>query len=116
MNCVDPRYLQQDPTHQRWLKNYCDTPRGIQYYLANASDCCLTFEADLVDDERPLLQWMMDRGALPIVDPKRNYWQGKAVVWFPNQRSRWYAIQTAGRYLTRDWWWLHTFDTEWEEA
>ena len=107
---VDPRYLHQDPEATRWLRKFAELPWGLQYITAVESHHCLTFEACLVDDERPLLQWIIAHGGLPIVDPKYNFWSGRAVIFFPSQRSRWYAIQTAGEYLTRDWWWKHTFD------
>lgn len=113
---IDSRYLRQDPDHARWLKDFFNLMPGLRYYVANESEYCLTFEAAIVDDERPLLRWIMDHGGLPIVDPKANYWYGKAVVWFPNPRSRWYAMQTAGEYLVRDWWWKETFDLDWQEA
>jgi hypothetical protein len=111
---IDHRYLQQDPDHDRWLKRFFNLVPYLQYHMANQSEYCLTFEASMVDDERPLFQWIVDHGGLPIVDPKQNYWYGKGVFWFPNQRSRWYAIQTAEAYLVRDWWWKYTFDTNCE--
>jgi hypothetical protein len=109
---VDPRYLYQDSDHAAWLNSFFKTFPLLHYHMANESEYCLTFDAAIVDDERPLFQWIMDHGGLPIIDPKRSHWYGKGVFWFPNQRSRWYAIHTAGEYLTRDWWWKHTFDTE----
>lgn len=108
-NQVDPRFHYQDPDHTKWLEDFFSLPWILHYHFANRSEYCLTFEADLVDDSRPLFKWIMDHGGLPIVDPKANYWRGKGVFWFPNSRSRWYAIQTAGEYLIRDWWWKHTF-------
>ena len=107
---VDPRYLQQDPLATAWLKRFFDMRWGLQYITALESPYCLTFEANIVDDERPLFQWIKEHGGLPLVDPKENFWRSKGVFWFPNQRSRWYAMQTAEEYLTRDWWWKYTFD------
>jgi len=106
---IDPGYHAQDPSHQAWLRTFFQLPAVLQYHFANESNFCLTFESALVDDPRPLFQWIQQRGGLPIIDPKRNYWYGRGVFWFPNSRSRWYAINTAGEYLTRDWWWKNTF-------
>lgn len=108
---IDPRDLYQDPDHVAWLKDFFRTSPMLQYHMANESEYCLTFDADLVNDERPIFQWIQQRGGLPIVDPKNNYWYGMGVFWFPNSRSRWYAIQTAEEYLTRDWWHKYTFET-----
>lgn len=109
---IDPRYHQQDRQHQEWLHRFFQLPYTLQYHFANESPYCLTFQARLVDDTRPLFQWIQERGGLPIIDPKRNYWYGRGVFWFPNSRSRWYAINTAGEFLTRDWWWKHTFQVD----
>lgn len=107
---VDPRFLHQDPEATAWLRQFSNLPWNMQYIVAVESPYCLTFDAKIVDDERPLFRWIMDHGGLPVVDPKQNYWYKKGVVWFPNSRSRWYAILTASEYLTRDWWWKLTFD------
>lgn len=113
---VDPRFFYQHPDHVSWLRDFARLIPGLHYYVANDSEYCLTFEANIVDDPRPLFQWIQAHGGLPIIDPKRHYWEGKGVFWFPNPRSRWYAIHTAGEYLIRDWWWKHTFDFDCEEA
>lgn len=113
---VDPRYHYQDPHHQWWLEYFFRLPPTLRYINAVNSECCLTFKTDLVDDDRPLFRWIMDRGGLPIIDPKRHFWHETGVFWFPNQRSRHYALMTAREYITRDWWWKHTFEFDPEYA
>jgi hypothetical protein len=109
---IDPLYHVQDSDSQAWLNRFFQVPKILHYHFINESEWCLTFDADIVDDERPLFQWIMDHGGMPIVDPKNHYWYGKGVFWFPNSRSRHYALLTAEEYIESDQWWKHTFDTE----